>query len=158
MSKKVYYSFEALEKLKKELLQLTSVERPSISRQIAEARDKGDLSENAEYDAAKEAQGLLEMKISSLEHKISCARVIDASKLADDKVLLYSTVQIKNTLNGHSQIYTLVPESEADISQKKISISSPISVGILGKKVGDFADISVPSGKIKFEILKISRD
>ena len=119
MSKKVYYSFEALEKLKNELLHLTTVERPSISRQIAEARDKGDLSENAEYDAAKEAQGLLEMKISSLEHKISCARVIDASKLADDKVLLYSTVQIKNTLNGHSQIYTLVPESEADISQKK---------------------------------------
>ena len=158
MSKKVYYSFEALEKLKNELLKLTTVERPSISRQIAEARDKGDLSENAEYDAAKEAQGLLEMKISSLEHKISCARVIDTSKLADDKVLLYSTVQIKNTLNGHSQIYTLVPESEADISQKKISISSPISVGILGKKVGDFADICVPSGKIKFEILKISRD
>ena len=120
MSKKVYYSFEALEKLKNELLHLTTVERPSISRQIAEARDKGDLSENAEYDAAKEAQGLLEMKISSLEHKISCARVIDASKLADDKVLLYSTVQIKNTLNGHSQIYTLVPESEADISQKNI--------------------------------------
>ena len=134
MSKKVYYSFEALEKLKNELLQLTTVERPNISKQIAEARDKGDLSENAEYDAAKEAQGLLEMKISSLEHKISCARVIDASKLADDKVLLYSTVQIKNTLTGHSQTYTLVPESEANISQKKISVSSPISVGILGKK------------------------
>lgn len=158
MSKKVYYSSEALEKLKNELLNLTTVQRPNISRQIAEARDKGDLSENAEYDAAKEAQGLLEMKISSLEQKISCARVIDASKLADDKVLLYSTVQIKNTLNGHNQTYTLVPESEADISQKKISISSPISVGILGKKVGDFADINVPSGRIKFEILKISRD
>ena len=157
MSKIVYYSLEALDKLKSELNQLSTVERPNISRQIAEARDKGDLSENAEYDAAKEAQGLLEMRISELESKISVARVIDASKLATDKVLLYSKVGIKNNTTGSIIEYILVPESEADISVNKISISSPISQGLLGKKVGELASINVPSGVINFEILSISR-
>ena len=156
MSKIVYYSFDALEKLKSELIHLTTVERPSISKQIAEARDKGDLSENA-YDAAKEAQGLLEMRISDLESKISMARVIDSSKLATDKVLLYSRVKIKNSTTGATVEYILVPESEADITAKKISISSPISQGLLGKKVGETANIKVPSGVITFEVLGISR-
>tara|TARA_B100000902_G_C27086969_1_gene801837 strand:+ start:153 stop:629 length:477 start_codon:yes stop_codon:yes gene_type:complete len=157
MSNIVYYSLEALEKLKSELIHLTTVERPSISKQIAEARDKGDLSENAEYDAAKEAQGLLEMRISELESKISIARVVDASKLAKDKVLLYSKVEIKNINTGATVEYILVPESEADIAAKKISVSSPISQGLLGKKVGEKANITVPSGVITFEILGISR-
>ena len=157
MSKIVYYSFDALEKLKSELIHLTTVERPSISKQIAEARDKGDLSENAVFDAAKEAQGLLEMRISDLESKISMARVIDSSKLATDKVLLYSRVKIKNSTTGATVEYILVPESEADITAKKISISSPISQGLLGKKVGETANIKVPSGVITFEVLGISR-
>ena len=157
MSKIVYYSFEDLEKLKRELQQLTSVERISISKQIAEARDKGDLSENAEYDAAKEAQGLLEMKIAELESKIASARVIDTSKLATDKVLLYSKVEIKNISTGAVLVYSLVPESESNIVTKKISISSPIGKGLLGKKVGEVAKINVPSGVIDFEIITISK-
>ena len=157
MSKIVYYSFEDLEKLKRELHQLTSVERISISKQIAEARDKGDLSENAEYDAAKEAQGLLEMKIAELESKIASARVIDTSKLATDKVLLYSKVEIKNISTGAVLVYSLVPESESNIVTKKISISSPIGKGLLGKKVGEVAKINVPSGVIDFEIITISK-
>ena len=157
MSKIVYYSLEALEKLKLELHQLSTVERVNISNQIAEARDKGDLSENAEYDAAKEAQGLLEMRISELEAKISMARVIDASKLPTDKVLLYSKIKIKNNTTGGIVEYILVPESEADISVNKISVSSPIGQGLLGKKVGETANIRVPSGIINFEILNISR-
>jgi transcription elongation factor GreA len=157
MSKTVYYSFEDLEKLKSELNQLITVERINISKQIAEARDKGDLSENAEYDAAKEAQGLLEMKISKLESKIASARVIDTSKLATDKVLLYSNVEIENMDNGSILKYLLVPDSESNISEKKISISSPIGKGLLGKKVGDVAQIIVPSGSIDFKVLNISR-
>jgi len=157
MSKKVYYSFEDLEKLKSELNQLITVERINISKQIAEARDKGDLSENAEYDAAKEAQGLLEMKISKLESKIASARVIDTSKLATDKVLLYSNVEIENMDNGSILKYLLVPDSESNIAEKKISISSPIGKGLLGKKVGDVAQIIVPSGSIDFKVLNISR-
>ena len=157
MSKTVYYSFEDLEKLKSELNQLITVERINISKQIAEARDKGDLSENAEYDAAKEAQGLLEMKISKLESKIASARVIDTSKLATDKVLLYSNVEIENMDNGSILKYLLVPDSESNISEKKISISSPIGKGLLGKKVGDVAQIIVPSGSINFKVLNISR-
>tara|TARA_B100000427_G_C15130679_1_gene429973 strand:+ start:79 stop:555 length:477 start_codon:yes stop_codon:yes gene_type:complete len=157
MSKIVYYSAEDLEKLKLELQHLTSVERVSISKQIAEARDKGDLSENAEYDAAKEAQGLLEMKISELESKISSARVIDTSKLATDKVLLYSKVEMENINTGAIIVYSLVPESESDIATKKISISSPIGKGLLGKKVGEIAHITVPSGVIDFKILSISK-
>jgi transcription elongation factor GreA len=157
MSKTVYYSFQDLEKLKSELYQLVAVERINISKQIAEARDKGDLSENAEYDAAKEAQGLLEMKISNLESKIASARVIDTSKLATDKVLLYSNVEIKNMDNGSVLTYLLVPDSESNIAEKKISISSPIGKGLLGKKVGDIAQISIPSGSIDFKVLNISR-
>ena len=157
MSKIVYYSEEVLDKMKQELHHLITVERVSISKQIAEARDKGDLSENAEYDAAKEAQGLLEMRISNLESKIRLARVVDTSKLDTDKVLLYSEVQIKNKKTGMIVKYTLVPEVEADISTKKISITSPISQGLLGKKVGDIVDIVIPSGNISFEILDISR-
>ena len=157
MSKIVYYTTEDLDKLKKELHHLVTVERISISKQIAEARDKGDLSENAEYDAAKEAQGLLEMKIAELESKIACARIIDTSKLATDKVLLYSKVEIENVKTGMSLSYTLVPESEANVVSKKISISSPISQGLLGKKVGDIAQINVPSGVFDFKILNISR-
>jgi len=157
MSKTVYYSAEDLDKLKAELHNLVTVERISISKQIAEARDKGDLSENAEYDAAKEAQGLLEMKIAELESKIASARIIDTSKLATDKVLLYSTVEIENVQTGISLSYTLVPESEANVASKKISVSSPIGQGLLGKKVGDIAQINVPSGVVDFKILNISR-
>jgi len=157
MSKIVYYSFEDLEKLKLELNHLITVERIDISRQIAEARDKGDLSENAEYDAAKEAQGLLEMKIAKLEEKIISARVLDTSKLATDLVLLYSEVELRNLGTDTKISYILVPESESDIREKKISVSSPIGKGLLGKKVGDIAHIYVPSGTIDFEILSISR-
>jgi len=157
MSKIVYYSFEDLKKLKEELNQLVTIERVSISKQIAEARDKGDLSENAEYDAAKEAQGLLEMKISKLEEKIALARVVDKSKLAKDKVLLYSNVRIKNLNSGAELTYTLVPESESNIVAKKISISSPIGQGLLGKKIGEITKIDVPSGSIDLKILSISR-
>ena len=148
MSKIVYYSFEDLEKLKLELHHLITNERISISKQIAEARDKGDLSENAEYDAAKEAQGLLEMKIAELESKIASARVIDTSKLAKDKVLLYSHVEIKNVTTGSILKYTLVPESESNIVEKKISVSSPIGKGLLGKKVGEIAKINIPKKRI----------
>ena len=157
MSKVIYYSFDDLEKLKAELQQLVTVERISISKQIAEARDKGDLSENAEYDAAKEAQGLLEMKISKLESKISFARVIDKSKISADKVLLYSRVKIKNLTTKVILEYILVPDSETNIVAKKISISSPIGKGLLGKKVGEVANINIPSGLVEFEILNISR-
>ena len=157
MSKIVYYSFEDLEKLKAELNQLVSIERVSISKQIAEARDKGDLSENAEYDAAKEAQGLLEMKISKLELKITSARIVDTSKLAKDKVLLYSNVEIKNLNSGLVLNYTIVPESESNIVEKKISISSPIAKGLLGKKRGEIAQINTPSGSVDFKVLHISR-
>ena len=157
MSKIVYYSLEDLKKLKSELSQLVTVERVSISKQIAEARDKGDLSENAEYDAAKEAQGLLEMKIAKLEEKIASARVVDTSKLATDKVLLYSTIRIKNLTSKMELNYTLVPESESNIVKKKISVSSPIGKGLLGKKIGEIAEIDVPSGTVDFKILSISR-
>tara|TARA_B100001741_G_C16449007_1_gene549459 strand:+ start:183 stop:659 length:477 start_codon:yes stop_codon:yes gene_type:complete len=157
MSKIVYYSAEDLDKLKAELNNLVVFERVSISKQIAEARDKGDLSENAEYDAAKEAQGLLEMKIAELESKISKARVIDTSKLATDKILLYSHVEIENIDTGTVANYILVPDSEANIADKKISVSSPIGKGLLGKKVNDIASINIPSGVINFKVLSISR-
>ena len=157
MSKVVYYSQEALDKLKSELHHLITVDRINISKQIAEARDKGDLSENAEYDAAKEAQGLLEMRIVELESKIALARIIDTSKLATDKVLLYSKVEIKNLDTDVVMYYILVPEAEANLADKKISISSPISKGLLGKKIGDIVKIQVPSGMVEFEIINISR-
>tara|TARA_B100001109_G_scaffold255778_1_gene260779 strand:- start:24 stop:497 length:474 start_codon:yes stop_codon:yes gene_type:complete len=152
-----YFTEEGLNKLKEELKHLRTVERPSISQQIAEARDKGDLSENAEYDAAKEAQGLLELKISKLETLIANARVVDESELDTSKVLILSKVKIKNVANGTTMEYTIVSEKEADIKQKRISVESPIAKGLLGKKVGDVAEVQVPSGKMKFEIVEISR-
>ena len=157
MSKVSYYTAEGLKKLRDELNHLKDVERPKASQAIAEARDKGDLSENAEYDAAKEAQGMLEMKISKMEETLANARVIDESQLDTSKVLALSTVKIKNQANGMEMTYTLVAESEADLASGKISVNSPIGKGLLGKSVGDTAEIQVPNGKIKFEILEISR-
>ncbi|GAA4246340.1 transcription elongation factor GreA [Winogradskyella psychrotolerans] len=157
MSKVSYYTAEGLKKLREELNHLKDVERPKASQAIAEARDKGDLSENAEYDAAKEAQGMLEMKISKMEETLSGARVIDESQLDLTKVLALSKVKIKNQINGMEMTYTLVAESEADLASGKISVNSPIGKGLLGKSVGDTAEIQVPSGIMKFDILEISR-
>ncbi len=152
-----YYNEEGIKKLKNEIDQLTTVDRPSISKQIAEARDKGDLSENAEYDAAKEAQGLLELRISKLQAILRNARILDESKLDTSKVLLLSKVKIKNLKNGSSMVYTIVPESEADIKAAKISVNSPIAKGLLGKRIGNKVEIKVPAGIIEFEIIEISR-
>jgi len=157
MSASRYYTEEGLQKLKDELDHLIRVERPSISAQIAEARDKGDLSENAEYDAAKEAQGMLELKISKLQEIVSSARIIDESKMDSSKVLILSTVKIKNLKNGATMSYTLVPEKEADLKKSKISVDSPIAKGLLGKKVGDKVEIEVPAGIIPFEVIEVSR-
>ena len=157
MSEVSYYTIEGLKKLKNELNQLKDVERPRASNAIAEARDKGDLSENAEYDAAKEAQGMLEMKISKLEEIVANARIIDESQLDVSKVLVLSKVQIKNLNNNMTMDYTLVAESEADLKSGKISVNSPIGKGLLGKKVGDIAEINVPNGILKFEIVSINR-
>ena len=157
MAQVSYFTEEGLAKLKAELKHLETVERPSISRQIAEARDKGDLSENAEYDAAKEAQGLLELKISKLKDLLANSRLVDESELDTSKVLILSTVKIKNVTNGATMEYTLVSEKEANIKEKKISVDSPIAKGLLGKSVGDVAEVEVPSGKMKFEILEIKR-
>ena len=157
MSKISYYTDKGLKKLRKKLDQLKDVERPRASQAIAEARDKGDLSENAEYDAAKEAQGLLELEISKLEETLSNARIIDETKLDTSKVLVLSTVKIKNLNNSASLEYKLVAQSEADLAKGKISVDSPIGKGLLGKKVGDIAEISIPNGNVKFEILEISR-
>lgn len=153
-----YYSPEGLEKLKKELEHMKSVERPRISNQIAEARDKGDLSENAEYDAAKEAQGLLEMKIAKLEDSLSNARLLDSSKVDTSKVMVLSKVVIKNTKNGAQMTYRLVSENEADLKAGKISINSPIGKGLVGKKVGETAEITTPAGLMNFEIMQVSMD
>ena len=157
MSKISYYTAEGLQKLKEELNHLKDVERPNASKAIAEARDKGDLSENAEYDAAKEAQGLLELKISKLEETLSNARLIDESQLDSSKILVLSKVKIKNKLNGMTMEYQLVAESEADLKTGKISVNSPIGKGLLGKSVGEIAEINVPNGKLKFEIISINR-
>lgn len=157
MSQITYYTEEGLKKLKLELHEMETVQRPAISNQIAEARDKGDLSENAEYDAAKEAQGLLEMKIAKLKEVLSNARVIDDSEIDDSKVYILSTVKIRNVQNGMEMQYTLVAENEADLKEKKISVESPIGKGLLGKEVGEIADISTPNGVMKFEIIDISR-
>jgi transcription elongation factor GreA len=157
MSHLSYFTEEGMKKLKDELHQLKTHERSYISKQIAEARDKGDLSENAEYDAAKEAQGLLELKISKLEIIVSNARLIDESTLDASKVLILSKVKIKNSANGATMTYTLVAENEADLKAGKISVDSPIGKGLLGKKVGEMADIIVPSGVVKFEVVEISR-
>ena len=158
MSKVSYYTAEGLKKLREELNQLKDVERPRASRAIGEARDKGDLSENAEYDAAKEAQGMLEMKISKLEGMLSTARLIDESQLDSTKALVLSKVKIKNQTNGMEMTYTLVADREADLATGKISVNSPIGKGLLGKTVGEVADIQVPNGILKFEILDISRE
>lgn len=152
-----YLTQEGLDRLKKEVEHLKRVERPAISQQIAEARDKGDLSENAEYDAAKEAQGLLELKISKIEATLSDAVVIDESKLDTDRVLILSKVKLKNQSNGVEVEYTIVPETEADLKAKKISVESPIGKGLLGKKLGEIAEIQVPNGTVRFEIVTIGR-
>lgn len=157
MTEVTYYTQEGLDKLKEELQYLKTTGRQQISKAIAEARDKGDLSENAEYDAAKEAQGLHEAKIAKLETTLSTARLIDESKLDLSKVLALSIVKIKNIKNGATMSYQLVAESEADLKTGKISVKSPIAQGLLGKSVGDKTEIQVPAGKIEFEILEISR-
>jgi len=158
MSNVSYYTAEGLKKLKEELNHLRDIERPLASQAIADARDKGDLSENAEYDAAKEAQGHLELKIAKLEETLANARLIDESQLDTSKVLVLSTVKLKNKQNGKEMKYTLVAESEADLKTGKISVTSPIGKGLLGKKVGDTAEISVPNGTLKFDILEITRN
>lgn len=157
MSEVKYYSEQSLQALKDELKQLESVERPRISAAIAEARDKGDLSENAEYDAAKEAQGILELKISKLKNVIANARLLDESKIDVSKILIYSIVKIKNLANNMIVTYTLVPESEADLKSGKISVTSPIAKGLLGNQKGDVVAVQAPAGTMKFEILEVSR-
>lgn len=157
MSQISYFTEEGLQKIKDELSHLKKVERPAISQQIAEARDKGDLSENAEYDAAKEAQGLLELKISKLETLVANSRIVDESELDTSKVLILSKVKIRNVANKSEMEYTIVSEKEANMKEKRISVESPIAKGLLGKKVGDIAEVSVPSGIMKFEVLNISR-
>ena len=157
MSNISYFTPEGLQRLKDEIHQLKTVERPKISQQIAEARDKGDLSENAEYDAAKEAQGLLEARIAKLENTYANARLIDDSQIDASKVYILSTVKLRNQKNGMEVTYTLVAENEANLAQKKISVESPIGKGLLGKAVGEVAEVHVPAGIIPFEILEITR-
>ncbi|MGY6562542.1 MAG: transcription elongation factor GreA [Luteibaculaceae bacterium] len=158
MAQPTYYTEEGLKRLKDELHQLRTVERPKISAQIAEARDKGDLSENAEYDAAKEAQGLLEARISKMEELLAYARLIDNTQVDSSKVYILSKVKIKNhNMGGKIMEYTLVAENEADLKSGKISIDSPIGKGLVGKSVGEIAEVSVPAGVIKLEVLEISR-
>ncbi|MBN2814743.1 MAG: transcription elongation factor GreA [Bacteroidales bacterium] len=156
MAKLSYITEEGLQKLKEELDQLVNVERPAISKLIAEARDKGDLSENAEYEAAKEAQGMLELKISKLKDVIATSRVIDGSKLDTERIQILNKVKIRNTKNKSVMEYTIVSDSEADLKQGKIAVSTPIARGLIGKKVGDKVEIRVPSGVIPFEIIEIS--
>lgn len=156
-SQVAYYTAEGLKKLKDDLHQLKTVERPKISQQIAEARDKGDLSENAEYDAAKEAQGLLEARIAKMEDLVANARLVDESQLDNSKVFILSKVKIKNANTNAVVEYTLVAENEANLADKKISVDSPIGKGLLGKKVGDVAEVKVPAGVLKLEVLEISR-
>ena len=157
MSEISYYSTEGLKKLKEELVQLEQVERPRVTVEIADARDKGDLSENAEYHAAKEEQSHLEFKIAKLKNVISSARILDESQLDTSKVLIHSNVVIKNTANGMEFKYRLVADSETDVRNGKLSVNSPIGKGLLGAKVGDISEIQVPSGVMKFEIISISR-
>lgn len=157
MAEVAYFTKEGLEKLKQELQELKTTGRSAITKAIAEARDKGDLSENAEYDAAKEAQGLHEAKISQVQETLANARLLDESKLDISKVLALSIVKIKNVKGGATMTYQLVAESEADMKTGKISMISPIAKGLLGKKVGDIAEITVPAGKMEFEILEVSR-
>jgi transcription elongation factor GreA len=156
MTQVTYYTKEGFEKLKTELEHLINIERPSISSQIADARDKGDLSENAEYDAAKNAQGMLEMRISKLQDMLRNARLIDESKMDASKVQILSTVKIMNLKNNAEMTYTLVPENEADFKAGKISVSSPIAKGLLGKAKGSKVEITIPAGTITFEIIEIT--
>jgi transcription elongation factor GreA len=156
MSEVIYVTVEGLQKMKEELDQLRNFERPSISRQIADARDKGDLSENAEYAAAKEAQGMLELRISKLEDIVARSRILDESKIETSSVRLLNRVKIRNKSNNSVMEYLIVPESEANFKQGKIAVSSPIAQGLIGKKVGDVVQIKVPSGTIPFEIISIS--
>jgi len=157
MSQINYYTAEGLQKLKDELHEMKTVQRPSISNQIAEARDKGDLSENAEYDAAKEAQGILEMKISKLDAIVANARLIDETNIDNSKVFILSKVKLKNISSGMEMEYTLVAENEADLKAKKISVDSPIGKGVLGKKKGDIANVTTPNGIMQLEVIEISR-
>lgn len=157
MGKITYFTKEGFQKLKEELEEMMNVQRPFISNQIAEARDKGDLSENAEYDAAKDAQGMLEMKIAKLQELISNARILDESKMDESKVLLLSRVSLRNIKTGKEMVYTIVPENEADIKSNKVSVNSPIAKGLLGKKAGETAKINAPAGIIELEILTITR-
>lgn len=157
MNEVKYFTKEGLKKLRDELDTLKSVERPAISQQIAEARDKGDLSENAEYDAAKHAQGLLELRISKIEETLTNARVIDESQLDDSTISILSVVKLKNLKTQTLVTYTLVPENEANLRQGKISVGSPVAKGLLGKMVGDVAKIAVPAGVLEFEVMEISR-
>jgi len=157
MSEVSYYTEEGLKKLKDELHQLEQVERPRVTQEIADARDKGDLSENAEYHAAKEEQSLLELKIAKLKNVVANARIIDESQLDDSKILIHSVVKLKNTANKMEFTYTLVADSESDVRNGKLSVNSPIGKGLLGREVGEIAEITVPNGIMKFEILEISR-
>ena len=157
MAKYTYYTKEGLKKIHNELLDLKTRGRADMSKQIGEARDKGDLSENAEYDAAKDAQGMMEMKISQLEGVVSNARVLDDSNIDPSTVAILSIVSIKNKANAMTMTYTLVAEEEADLKAGKISIESPIAKGLLGKKAGDSAKVKVPAGDIEFEVIKVSR-
>ncbi len=157
MSDISYFTEEGLAAAKAELLEMEKVQRPFITNQIAEARDKGDLSENAEYHAAKESQGMLEAKISRLKNELSNARILDESILDLTKVLILSKVKIKNIANGAEMTYTLVAPPEANLANGKISVKSPIGKGLLGCSVGEIAEVAVPTGKIKFEIIEISR-
>jgi transcription elongation factor GreA len=157
MSRISYVTEEGLQKMKDELDHLMNVERPSISKLIADARDKGDLTENAEYDAAKEAQGMLEMKIIKLQDTIANSRILDESKIDISKVQILNRVKIRNKKNNSTMEYTIVSESEANLKAGKISVNTPIAKGLLGKKVGDVVDIQVPSGTIPFEIIEIGR-
>lgn len=152
----VYMTEDGYKKLIEQIRQLESVERPNISAQIAEARDKGDLSENAEYDAAKEAQGMLEMKIAQLKDTLSNARVIDESMLTTDYIQILSKVTLKEQKSGREMIYTLVSESEANISQGKLAVTTPIGKALMGKKVGDVVEVAAPAGKMNFEVINIS--
>ena len=156
MAQKIIYLTESgFQKLKDELEHLRSVERPAISAQIAEARDKGDLSENAEYDAAKEAQGMLEMRIAKLEQQLANARILDESKIDTTKVQILSRVKLRNKSTGKEVEYTLVSESEANLKEGKLAIGTPIAKALLGRKQGDIVEVKVPAGVINFEILEI---
>ena len=157
MNEVKYFTEEGMQKLKDELEKLKSIERPAVSQQIADAREKGDLTENAEYDAAKNAQAMLELKISKLEETLSSARIIDESQLDSKKIAILSKVSLKNLKTGAKMTYTLVPENEANIKEGRISVNSPIARGLLGKKPGEKVDIEVPAGLLSFEILDISR-